>query len=455
MKNYWGSVGLLQSLLWRMGVAIALLCAAMFWLFNHTVEQVGDRAQDEMLRRQVAELLTYLNIRPRSEVTLNLPTDVKETYDREEEGYLYVLHDGKGKILQSSTPVASILMAKGLSEVLEPTFLHTTLAGSDPDGLYMLERPIQTALGVRYLTVGQNRTIDDVLLTIASHEATSQMLTWAVPAFVLMLLVVGFTTNSALAPLRRLSAAVQALGSRNPGQKLAAVVVPHEVRPLVEALNNLLGDLERAMMTQRQLTSDAAHQLKTPLAVLQARIELARKIPERDSLLAEVRRMTRLVNQMLHYAQLLSAEPHLEEVDLSNLCRDVVARLAPLGRANGVSLAVDAPARPVMCNIDPLLAAEAIQNLVDNAMGFSPKGKRVDIVVKSKGTVQVLDRGPGVPPEERALIFSRFWQGEGREGGSGLGLAIVAEIVRQHGGDIWVAQRDGGGSEFGVSFQTV
>ena len=165
--------------------------------------------------------------------------------------------------------------------------------------------------------------------------------------------------------------------------------------------------------------------------------------------------MTRLVNQMLHYAQLLSAEPHLEEVDLANLCRDVVARLAPLGRANGVSLAVDAPARPVMCHIDPLLAAEAIQNLVDNAMGFSPKGKRVDIVVKAKGTVQVLDRGPGVPPEERALIFSRFWQGEGREGGSGLGLAIVAEIVRQHGGDIWVSARDGGGSEFGVSFQTV
>jgi signal transduction histidine kinase len=459
MKNYWGSMGLMQGLLTRLGIVIALLFALMVWLFNHTIDQVGDRAQDEMLRRQVAELLTYLAIKPHSEVRLALPSDVKDTYDREEEGYLYVLHDGKGKILQASTPVAPVLMAKGMTPVDEPTFLHTTLAGSDPDGLYMLERPIQTALGVRYLTVGQNRTIDDVLLTIASHDATSRMLTWAAPAFVLMLLVIGFVINGALSPLRRLSAAVSNLGTHQPGQKLSAVVVPHEVRPLVAALNTLLTELDRAMLSQRQLTGDAAHQLKTPLAVLHTRLELARKIPpaERDSLLAEVRRMTRLVNQMLHYAQLLNAELHLEETDLAQLAREVVARLAPLARQSGVSLAVDAPTKPVMVRLDPLLAAEAVQNLVDNAISFSPQGKTVDVQVKAKGTLHVLDRGPGVPPEERALIFSRFWQadnqGAGRAG-SGLGLAIVAEIMRQHGGDVWVTARDTGGSEFGVSFKT-
>jgi signal transduction histidine kinase len=350
-------------------------------------------------------------------------------------------------------------MAKGMTPVDEPTFLHTTLAGSDPDGLYMLERPIQTALGVRYLTVGQNRTIDDLLLTIASHDATNRMLTWAAPAFVLMLLVMGFAINGALSPLRRLSAAVTNLGTHQPGQKLSAVVVPHEVRPLVEALNTLLTELDRAMLSQRQLTGDAAHQLKTPLAVLHTRLELANKIPpaERDSLLAEVRRMTRLVNQMLHYAQLLNAELHLEETDLAQLAREVVARLAPLARQSGVSLAVDAPAKPVLVHLDPLLAAEAVQNLVDNAISFSPKGKTIEVQVKAKGTLHVLDRGPGVPPEERALIFSRFWQadnqGHGREG-SGLGLAIVAEIMRQHGGDVWVTARDSGGSEFGVSFKT-
>jgi signal transduction histidine kinase len=354
-------------------------------------------------------------------------------------------------------------MAKGMAEVTEATFMHTTLAGSDPDGLYMLERPIQTALGVRYLTVGQNRTIDDVLLSVASRDATSQMLTWAVPAFVLVLLVVSLTINAALSPLRRLNAAVAGLGAHNPAQKLSTVVVPHEVRPLVESLNNLLGELERAMMSQRQLTGDAAHQLKTPLAVLHTRLELANKIPatEKTALLAEVRRMTRLVNQMLHYAQLLNAELHMEPTDLTQLAREVVARLAPLAHQSGVSLSLDAPKKPVLVRLDPLLAAEAVQNLIDNAISFSPKGPSkkaaVDIVVKTNGNVLVMDRGPGVPPEERALIFSRFWQadnqGSGREG-SGLGLAIVAEIMRQHGGDVWVNAREGGGSEFGVGFKT-
>jgi signal transduction histidine kinase len=447
-------MGLLQSLLLRLGIGIAVLCVAMLWLFNHTLDQVGDRAQDEMLRRQAAELLSYLNVQPHREVALTLPDDLKGTYDREEEGYMYVLHDGHGHVLQLSTPVAPTLMAKGMIEAGEATFLHTTMAGSDPDGLYMMVRPVQTGRGIRYLTVGQNRTIDDVLLTIASHDAIGQMLMWAVPAFMLMLLVVGFTVNSALSPLRRLSAEVEAVGAGRPGHKLAAIQAPQEVRPLVDALNTLLAQLERAMLSQRQLTADAAHQLKTPLAVLQARLELARKLPEREMLLGEVRRMTRLVNQMLHYATLLQAEPNLGTADLGHLTRDVAARLAPLARERKLALAVEAPAKPVSVRADPLLAAEAIQNLVDNAMAFSPQGETVRVLIKADGTVRVLDRGPGVPPHEQALIFSRFWQGESREGGSGLGLAIVAEIMRQHGGEVWVAARDGGGSEFGLRFMT-
>jgi signal transduction histidine kinase len=445
-----------------LGFLLALVCASMLWLFNYTLDEVGDRAQDEMLRRQAVELLSYMKVGKEQEATFVLPRDVASMYANRDEGYVFVLHDGHGNIIARSHPLAVALLREGLIPVSESTFLDTSRVDGETAALYMLVRPVPTPRGMRYLTVGQSRTIDDVLLVAASRDATKHLLLWLVPAFLVVLMTVGTTVSAGLLPLRRLSTEVRAIGAKNPDQRLQLVQVPNEVKPLVESVNALLEQLGRALTTQRQLSADTAHQLKTPLAIMQARLELLDNLPGRDDLIADIHRMNRLVTQMLHYAQLMQSEAAFDPMNLGDAARDVVGRLAPLAHGQKVGLEVTAPAKPVKVLAAPLLATEAIQNLVDNAIRHSPAGRSVEVEVTTDGKLLVHDRGKGVPATERDLVFSRFWQGEQAEqkrgsraqpGGSGLGLAIVAEIMRQHGGAVWVADRSGGGSTFGLTFR--
>lgn len=451
-----GEQSLLLRLVLRLALVLALVCGAMIWIFNTTLDEVGDRAQDEMLRRQATELLRYLKVDKDREASFTLPRELGNIYKDRDSGYVFVLHDGHGNIISRSHPLAVALLRQGMVPVTESTFMDTSAVDGETAALYMLARPVPTPRGMRYLTVGQARTIDDLLLVAAGRDATRHLLMWLVPAFVLVLLTVGSTVNAALLPLRRLSADVQAIGAHNPEQKLSTAQIPSEIKPLVDSVNTLLERLGRALATQQQLSADTAHQLKTPLAIMQARLELLKKLPGRDDLLADVQRMTRLINQMLHFAQLMQAQAAFEPVDICDVVRDVAARLTPLAHSQGLGIDVKAPAKPVMVKGAELLVAEAIQNLTDNALRHSPDKAKVDVEVTADGKVHVHDRGPGVPPLERDVIFSRFWQGEGREqkrgGGTGLGLAIVAEIMRQHGGDVRVDDRTGGGSTFTLSF---
>lgn len=447
---------LLLRLVIRLGLVLALVCAGLVWLFNNTLDEVGDRAQDEMLRRQATELLSYLNIDSAKEASFAVPRELARAYRERESGFVFVLHDGQGNIVARSHPLAVAMLRQGLVAVPQSTYVDTRDTDGKAAGTYMLIRPVPTPRGMRYLTVGQARTIDDVLLEAAGRDATRHLLMWLVPAFGLVLVTVGMSIRESLRPLRRLSTEVTAIGPHNPEQRLITAQVPSEVQPLVNAVNGLLAQLNQALAAQQQLSADTAHQLKTPLAIMQARLESMKKFAGRDDLLADVRRMNRLITQMLQYAQLMNTDVVLETVDLAQLGRDVVARMIPLAHGRKVKLEFEAPALPVLVQAAPLLAGEAIQNLIDNAIQHTAAGKEVVVEIGLDGMVEIADRGPGVPATERDRIFSRFWQGEGRNekygSGSGLGLAIVAEIMRQHGGRVRVDDHAGGGSVFSLAF---
>jgi signal transduction histidine kinase len=243
------------------------------------------------------------------------------------------------------------------------------------------------------------------------------------------------------------------------GETLALDYVPRELRPMVESFNTLLNQLTRTLEAQKGLTADTAHQLKTPLAVLQARLEQLDDFKGKDQLAKDVLRMSRLVRQLLHYAVLSQHNANLQPADVAETTRSVVGSLVPLARQQGVSLSFESPAGPVITNHDNSLLTEAISNLIDNAIRHSPKKGTVEVMVNvtpQAVQIDVCDRGPGIPPTEQALVFTRFWQGpdvptEGHHGGAGLGLALVAEVMRQHKGTASVSARNGGGSVFRLS----
>ena len=165
--------------------------------------------------------------------------------------------------------------------------------------------------------------------------------------------------------------------------------------------------------------------------------------------------MNRLVEQLLCVARLDSVVLDVSSpVDLREIAEEVVGSMAHLALASGHSIALTGTEHPVRIAGNPDAIADALRNLVENALAHTRPGTEVIVEVGSDGTLSVLDSGPGIPVDDRPRIFDRFWRGKGkRSEGAGLGLAIVMEIVRAHGGSISVADRAPCGTRFDVRFR--
>lgn len=224
--------------------------------------------------------------------------------------------------------------------------------------------------------------------------------------------------------------------------------VPDELQPVVGEVNALMGRLALALTSQRNFVSDAAHQLRTPIAALQAQVEAA--IGEAGAAtradLAGIQRATQrlshLVSQLLALAR---AEPtaaqQLDELDLAALAGEAAGRWLPQAIARGIDLGFELA--PAQIRGNGLLIEELLGNLVDNALRHTPSGGSITIACGKNGSrawLTVEDSGPGIEPAEREQVFERFHRAPGAVGdGCGLGLAIVRAIARQHGGTVSAA----------------
>jgi len=279
---------------------------------------------------------------------------------------------------------------------------------------------------------------------------------WAFPLIAVVLLAVTtWTIRSSLKPVRVASENAAHIAPGDAGVRLPTAGLPSELAPLVGAVNEALDRLEKGFDTQRRFTADAAHELRTPLAILTAGLESLPSSDEVERLRQDAERMNRLVAQLLRVARLDAQPMDLSQaVDLGQVAGEVAAHLAPWAARSGRSVAFEAADGPVPVLGDRDALADAIRNLVENAIAHCPEGEEVTVRVEETGTVSVIDCGPGVPLELREKVFERFWRsGERRSsgGGAGLGLSIVDEIARAHAGRVAVTDGPQGGACFILS----
>jgi two-component system sensor histidine kinase TctE len=286
--------------------------------------------------------------------------------------------------------------------------------------------------------------LQDTVLPLSALIALMTMIVWA-------------GVRAGLAPLGRLRRLVE---GRAPNDLTAIelAAAPEEVRALAQAINDLLGAVQQSVAAQRRFISDAAHQLRTPLAGLKSQTELALKEATEAGQRARLERVhesatrsAHLVNQLLLLAR---AEPDSAarqartRVDLERLAREVTAQLVPRSLQSGVDLGYDDPEEresepaPVEVNGVELLLREALVNVIDNALRYAGRGAEVTVQLRHHdgwACLQVADNGPGVPEGLHHQVFERFFRATHEGSGCGLGLAIVKEIVERHGGTVSLA----------------
>lgn len=234
--------------------------------------------------------------------------------------------------------------------------------------------------------------------------------------------------------------------------------VPAEVQPLVRAMNDLLSRLSAALAAQQRFIADAAHQLRTPVAALKMQAELATRQVRDGEVAVTLQHLhtaadhaARLVSQLLTMAR---AEPGShrsvmrQPVALMSLARDITREWVPRALTRRIDLGFDDASAAATISADPFLIHEMLNNLIDNAIQYTPPGGRVTVRIRQQddqAILEVEDDGPGIPVEEREKVFERFYRMPGgAPEGCGLGLAIVREIAQGHQATVAVQSAAGG-----------
>ena len=234
-------------------------------------------------------------------------------------------------------------------------------------------------------------------------------------------------------------------------KRLVSDDVPVEVSPFVDAVNEALKQLDAWAARQRRFTANAAHELRTPLAIMRARLENARTSELKSELLGDASQLRSIVEEMLVAARLTEGQASLDQrVDLSDAARRVVSDLLPLAIDRDRFIDFDHVA-PVVTRGNRRAIECVLTNLIDNALRAEPRAGTV-LVRVSDGVVAVIDHGEGVAVADREMIFEPFWRKNEANAGTGLGLAIAKEIMDAHGARIWVEDTAGGGATFQLSF---
>jgi two-component system, OmpR family, sensor histidine kinase TctE len=296
-------------------------------------------------------------------------------------------------------------------------------------------------------TVKRQRLSRDILASSALPLALLAVLTLA---------LVWFGVARGLRPLQGLSEQIR---SRSPHdlRPLDASQAPEEARPLVEGINRLLGEVAEANRNQQRFLANAAHQLRTPLAGLQAHTELALAQPVPEGCRAELQqvhgatvRTARLANQLLALAR-AEAQARAPDARPGANLRAVVEESADewVRRALQCDIDLGFDLEDVVVAGDAFLLREALANLVHNALEYTPAGGRVTVRALRRGALgavlEVEDDGPGIAPAERGRVLERFYRAPGTGGtGSGLGLSIVREIAAAHAAQLAIGEGEGG-----------
>ncbi|CAJ0854720.1 two-component system, OmpR family, sensor histidine kinase TctE [freshwater sediment metagenome] len=343
-----------------------------------------------------------------------------------------------------------------LSSLIEvsPSHTHFVLQGDPPYYPQGLVEPRRTPFGQLHVAVyGPKFHWYDLYFVLVDNLEGSALLIGAT-----ILVSAGaaqFAVRQGLAPLRAIASDAERIDMSLLHQRLPVDGVPAEISPLVEAVNDSLERLAASAARMRRYTANAAHELRTPIAILRASIENLEEVPIKAVLLTDASRLQTILEQMLIATRLNERQATIDqEVDLVKTVREVILGYVHLAIECEKSIEFESTSPVVMTRGNQRAIESVIANLISNALRSEPPKGAVLVRVHDDALVEVVDHGEGITPSDRELIFEPFWRKDEATAGTGLGLAIAKELMEMLSGRIWAKERHGGGATFKVKFRT-
>lgn len=443
-------------------LAVGGTAAAGWWVLSRSVNQQLDAALLSLAEAEAAMLADGAGgpVRIHEAPTGSAPPSLARL-DR-----LVQIVDGDGRILARSANLGSEelpVTAALLAQLAAGETVFRTLPDTSEEPLRMVSVP--TLAHSRRYAVQVAGSMDD-----ANHILQSAAVLFAAMA-VALLAAVGLAgarlSRKPFVAIDNIVKQARGIEDGNLHRRLPHPGADDEIGQLVQTLNAMLERIERAFDVQRRFTSDASHELRSPLSRLRAEIEITLRRPRENaeyigtlrSCLDEVDGLTTLVGELLMLARLDGGQPGApaEPLPLATLAADAVRRMQAAAQARGIELVlVDELDGKVLVNAGPLIPV--LRNILDNAIKFSPQGGKITLRARLDGgrpVLTVADQGPGMEDAEMPYVFDRFFRGSrtraGEIDGFGLGLALSRAIMQAHGGAIEAANLPDGGALFTVT----
>jgi signal transduction histidine kinase len=448
------------SFRWLRSLAAQLLCTYVAALILTTCcialalwfgfKQYAGATTEGQLRK-TADLLHHglrFDSAGRPVVVEPLPSDLSWVCHDFASDLKYRVLDVSGGVILSSEDHALALALPG--QPFDSTLGSFTLL-SGGETLHVKTEPVVHGTKTYYIQVAISDRLAALGRSLGAHFLVNDTVRFALVSVALLSVAVYFTLRRVLMPLRETSAAAARIDAHSISKRLSTRNLPVEFLPVIDAFNLTLDRLEKGYIVQRAFLAGTAHELKTPLALIRAQIDME-ATTNREVLLHDVDLMARQVNQLLHLAEASETQNYVFEfVDLAVVAEDVVDYLKRLAELREVYVDIRSTPEIPDLRADRGALFMLLKNLLENAIQHSPIGGIVAVTVDTDHLC-VRDEGPGIPVGELPKLFTRFWRGPMRRNdGAGLGLSICREVAAAHQWEL-TARSAGHGAEFILSF---
>lgn len=438
-----------RRLLLSLLMSAAVMAVVVYLVVQSVARQVAQDSQDNILAASAQSILDSTR-QSGGHILVDLPYSALSMLDSiSDERVFYAI-----RLQDSFLSGYADLPQAGDATTRGAAFLSTRFRGVEVR-VVSIRRRVSMEGAQRMLQVSVAQTLSGQKQALARISRTSMAI--GVGVFFVSVLLAGIISRSTIRPLNRLTASVSRRGPKD--LRAVAAPVPNEMVPLVASLNSLMARLQQSLVRSEDFIAEAAHRIRTPLAIVRTKAEVAQRQSRDPATRKAIREMihavddsSRTAGQLLDHAMVTFRLDNLarEEIDLVRLVEDLVERLRPVSDLKDITIETACSDGARILG-DPVLVQNALHNLLDNAVKYSPAGAEVsvELLLWPDGCeLLIRDNGPGFPSENFAQLTARFTRGANAHAvvGSGLGLTIAQEVADAHGGQMRITNINGGGA---------